>query len=168
NPSASAVGCSGSCRPVYTQRPRCSTNEPNVRGRTGPTTNAGAMVTDADSMGDVLLGMVGAGRAGDLLPGLVLQVGLRLVERLLGRCAVLVDLVESDGAERVVDGRPARVGERVEVPDAVLDLVEDVEHVRLEVLVELVLGVLGDLLVLPHGHVHRVEAEDLPDGDVRL
>src|SRR4051794_23727296 len=46
SPLPSASGWSGSKIPPYTQRPMCSTKEPNRRGGTGAMVNAGSRVTE--------------------------------------------------------------------------------------------------------------------------
>ena len=125
--------------PPYTHRPMCSTNDPKTRRLTGATTKAGSI--DSVPLCIATPGVWWNSRAGsgrptavtcwcdpgrrrtpapgirDLLADLVLQVLLRLVERLLGRHAVLEDLRPGDRGEDVVDLGQVRVGEGVEVAD---------------------------------------------------
>src|SRR4051794_21738807 len=50
NPSSSASGWPGSKIPVYTQRPMCSTNEPNRRRSTAPMEKSGSTAIRPDAM----------------------------------------------------------------------------------------------------------------------
>src|SRR5689334_15140337 len=100
--------------PVYTQRPRCSTKEPNRRGSTAPMRKAGSRVSRAVCTW-YLRGFQAAPTTGNLLRPDPPQAGLR--HRELGRLELLDGPFErgTGALLRVAYGSGHHVAERREV-----------------------------------------------------